>query len=579
MSAKNTHNANSRKKVVKSKKTVKSATKRSRKNVEAEELEEELEEQNLKNLLDGLEVTSDGYVKLDENLLERLATNINENTQPIPAAQAFSKCPEFIETLERGSPITQDLLSGYYGSMSSEDKRLAEMIGNVPLDLLAMKNSEMLQENWEYSIKMPINPKVTDQQGKGLCWAFAFLNSFRYDLIQKFNLDSKFELSQSYLFFYDKIERSNLFLEYMWTFRHRDLNDREVRLFTGCADSHMVSDGGWYCYAENLYRKYGIVPKNIYGDSFNCRTSVYLNESLSTILNHMALEIFRAADVWTYSYFLEKKYAYMKIVYNLAVKFLGKPPAPTDVFTWTYRDHDGGTHTMPNLTAEKFSRTLVGDISDVMVVINDPRHPETYFTPCYSEYSTNMVDAAPARYINLPIEIFKAVICESLRNETPVWMACDIGKCFDPETNTSDTKRFDYNWLLGTDTDYSKADMLDMHTSHANHAMLFNGVDVVERDGKVVEYVKWRIENSWSSDLEENSPDHGYYRMTDSYFEKYVYMAAVSLKYFEPEILEKITKNIKAGKSFTYPYTDVLCVQNLRQPCSCSKLSKNKVKR
>lgn len=543
------------------------------------------------NILKGLDITDDGkYVKLDSNLIERLEerqeiqerqrqeTLETQERQPIPAAQAFRNCPEFLETLERGVPVTQEFLDYCENTMTGEDKRLAEMIGNIPLDLLAMQNSQMLKENWEYSIKMPINPKVTDQEGKGLCWVYAFLNGFRYDLISKFNLDTKFELSESYLFFYDKIERSNLFLEYMWTFRHRNLNDREVRLFTGCANSHMISDGGWYCFAENLYKKYGIVPKNIYGDSFNCKTSVYLNENLSMILNHMALEIFRGADTWTYEYFLEKKNGYMRTVYNLAVKFLGKPPRPTDVFTWVYRNSDDVTHTIPNLTAQKFSRTLIPAISDVMVIINDPRHPETYYTPCYSEYSTNMVDAPPANYINLPLNEFKRVICESLRRESPVWMACDIGKCFDFETNTSDTKRFDYNWLLGVDVDYSKADMLDMHTSSANHAMLFNGVDVIERDGQVTEYVKWRIENSWSSELEENSPDHGFYRMSDDYFDKYVYMAAVSLKYFEPEVLIKITHNIKAGKSFTYPFTDALCVQNLRQPCKCCHSKKTHTK-
>ena len=53
---------------------------------------------------------------------------------------------------------------------------------------------------------------ITSQEHSGRCWMFASLNTLRYELMHKWNLDD-FEFSESYLFFYDKLEKSNFYLE------------------------------------------------------------------------------------------------------------------------------------------------------------------------------------------------------------------------------------------------------------------------------------------------------------------------------------------------------------------------------
>ena len=213
---------------------------------------------------------------------------------------------------------------------------------------------------------------------------------------------------------------------------------------------------------------------------------------------------------------------------------------------------------------------------DKIAIINDPRHPETYYAPSYSEYSINMIGGTPSTYINLPMEEFKKVIYESLKNDSPVWFASDMGKCLDMEANTSDPNRFDYNSVLGYNVDYDKADRLDMLTSVANHAMVFNGVDAIEdKEGNVTGYFKWRVENSWNSRPEEEEPDHGYHRMSDAYMDKYVYMAVVDPTYFEPEVISQIVENTKKGISYTYKYTDAFSSSSLSTACSCHKKVKS----
>ena len=63
----------------------------------------------------------------------------------------------------------------------------------------------------EFSVSLK-QGKVTNQKKSGRCWMFAALNCLRFSVMKKLNLDT-FELSQSYTLFYDKLEKSNYFLE------------------------------------------------------------------------------------------------------------------------------------------------------------------------------------------------------------------------------------------------------------------------------------------------------------------------------------------------------------------------------
>ena len=53
--------------------------------------------------------------------------------------------------------------------------------------------------------------KITNQKKSGRCWMFAALNCMRFQVMKHCNLET-FELSQNYTLFYDKLEKSNYFL-------------------------------------------------------------------------------------------------------------------------------------------------------------------------------------------------------------------------------------------------------------------------------------------------------------------------------------------------------------------------------
>ncbi|MBR3350429.1 MAG: peptidase C1, partial [Solobacterium sp.] len=76
------------------------------------------------------------------------------------------------------------------------------------------------------------------------------------------------------------------------------------------------------------------------------------------------------------------------------------------------------------------------------------------------------------------------------------------------------------------DLSMSKAEMLDARQSAMNHAMVITGVNLV--DDKPT---RWKIENSWGDKVGAK----GYFTASDSWFDKYVYVAAIHTKYLSDE--------------------------------------------
>ena len=80
--------------------------------------------------------------------------------------------------------------------------------------LASLSNSNSLNQSHTpiYDISVTPHLKVTNQKSSGRCWLFAALNVVRREMCKKYKLDN-FEFSQSYLFFWDKLERMNYNLE------------------------------------------------------------------------------------------------------------------------------------------------------------------------------------------------------------------------------------------------------------------------------------------------------------------------------------------------------------------------------
>lgn len=492
-------------------------------------------------LLDGLDV-EDGYVKIDNTLLKRLKPAEVVIDPIINLRERFSQCPEYADMLIKGTPITQENIISNSNNRTEIGKKMGEMVANLPLDLLALQRSALQDHNYEYRYKPALQPRVTNQYHSGRCWLFASLNALRYSMQFKFDLENSFEFSSAYLFFWDKIERSNMFFEGVWALRDCDLDDRYLQVVFTDPRTHLLQDGGYWQYFKNLVCKYGLVPKDTYKDSFNCLVSGEMNDTLVKVLNQMALVI---RSIQSRDEFDTYKRECNSTIYDLVVRFMGEPPTH---FNWQYKDSGENYHEIKDLTPEKFFRVHVPhDFETKMTFIHDPRYPEKYFCPYHVEYATNMVGSESTVFINLPLDVFKAGIAESLRAGEPCWFACDVATDLDSDDGVMATERFDYQKVLGVNTRHAKEDMMWMKTAAPTHAMVINGVDMDEAvDDNEPVYRKWRVENSWGIQCELAwHPDRGCWQMSDAWFDQNVFMATVDLKYFDPEVLKQIMDHSK----------------------------------
>lgn len=131
-----------------------------------------------------------------------------------------------------GGGLTEENLKEIAGSYrnTAADKALRNALAGTSIATLAVnsENAAMIDTHFSDRVK---TKGITDQKSSGRCWLFTGLNVLRARMIEEYDLP-EFHLSQNYVFFYDQIEKANLFLQgIIDTRRFRTMT---VRL-TGCS--------------------------------------------------------------------------------------------------------------------------------------------------------------------------------------------------------------------------------------------------------------------------------------------------------------------------------------------------------
>lgn len=135
------------------------------------------------------------------------------------------------------------------------DKAIRNALGGTSINTLALNQENRADFDTEFSHKV-LSKGITDQQSSGRCWLFTGLNVLRSQMIAKYGLD-EMEFSQNYCFFYDQLEKANLFLQGIIDTSGKPMDDKMVEwLF-----KHPLSDGGQFTGVSDIIEKYGLVPK------------------------------------------------------------------------------------------------------------------------------------------------------------------------------------------------------------------------------------------------------------------------------------------------------------------------------
>ena len=347
--------------------------------------------------------------------------------------------------------------------------------------------------------------------------------------MKRHNLDS-FELSQAYLFFYDKLEKANFFLEQILDTVSEPLDERLVQTLLQTP----VSDGGQWDMVYNLVSKYGLVPQVLYPDSFNAQSSGAINNVITTKLREDALKLRALATTATTTAkdIQEAKEKMMREVHLILTLTLGPPPAPTKEFCWCYLDKDGHAQELKitprafasELDTPKAARITGSSVHSMFSLVNDPRNE--YNTLLTVSRLGNIVGGRSITYVNVPMSVLKTACVGMLKAGLPVFFGCDVGK-YSNTSGIMDIDLIDYELGFNVRLGMTKSQRLMVGESAMTHAMVLTGVHIEE--GKAV---RWRVQNSWG----ESAGEKGFYVMSDKWMDEFCYQAVVEPRFVGKEI-------------------------------------------
>lgn len=370
-----------------------------------------------------------------------------------------------------------------------------------------------------FSIDLKTMP-VTNQLQSGRCWIFSGLNILREILGKKYNI-KEFELSQNYVAFYDKLEKANWFMNCVISEKDAPANSETNRFLLESA----VSDGGQWNMLVSLIKKYGIAPKTAMPETFQSSHTRNLNALLNRRLRKFASDIrkIEAEEIEQY-----RKSA-LKEIYTLLADSFGVPPMK---FDFVYYDKEDTYHIHRDITPTSFYRDWLGEDLDAYVyTIHAPTKDKPYHKNYSVKYLGNVVDGEEIKMYNVTLAEFKTGIINQLKAGEPVWFGCDCGPDGDRQYGLWDDMSNDFAFTFDMDLAMSKEDMLDYRQSAMNHAMVLTGVNLEDEKP-----TRWKIENSWGDKI----ANKGYFIASDSWFDKYMYVAAVKKQYLPESALEGI---------------------------------------
>lgn len=352
----------------------------------------------------------------------------------------------------------------------------------------------------------PKGAPVVNQHQSGRCWLYAATNVMRIPVMRRLNLE-ELELSPSYLFFYDKLEKANYFLDQIEQTAGEQVEGRLIQHLL----TDPVCDGGQYDMFRNIVEKYGLVPNHVFPDSFNTKASNHVNEMITTLLRQYAQEIRAALKANEDVAALKEKQ--IKSIHRLLVLSLGAPPGPNDPITWEYVDKDKKYHSLETTPLKFYHEVIQDRASSSVSLLNDPRNP--YGEILEVSRLGNVIGSPQVRYLNVDIDTLAATAVNLIKDNRAVFFGTHTPLYHERKSGIIDTKLWDHH-LVGFEPSQSKADRLRYHQSLMTHAMTFTGVHL---DPKTHEPVRWRVENSWGKDVGKD----GYFVMTHDYFKEYVY--------------------------------------------------------
>lgn len=429
------------------------------------------------------------------------------------------------QNINKNGGLSKDQIKALQSSYKSTgaDKALRNAVVTNDINKLAKNYDNNTAFDAHFSNQVP-SKAITDQESSGRCWMFTGMNVLRAKAIKKYDLPSDFQFSQCYTFFWDQLEKSNLFLQAILDNRAKSMEDETVKwLF-----QNPLSDGGQFTGIANLVDKYGIMPKEAMPETYSTNHTSQISSLIKLKLREDALVLREMANnkSTTEKQLQDKKMEMLQTVYRMLAVSFGEPPAE---FTWTQRDSKGNVVSTEKYTPKSFAEKFANeDFSTYYMVMNDPTRD--YYKVYEIEYDRHVYDGQNWKFLNLPMNEIADMAIASIKDSTNMYFSCDVGKFLDRDLGYMDVNNYDYGSLFGTTFNMDKKQRIATYASMSSHAMTLCAVDL-DKDGKPL---KWMVENSWGSKYGHN----GFLIMTNEWFNEYMFRLVVESKYIPAATLK-----------------------------------------
>jgi bleomycin hydrolase len=430
-------------------------------------------------------------------------------------------CSTLLPAQQRGE-ITAEMLASMRAALPGDASftALENAVAGTDVSTLAVDHDVLISGDEHFTHRIQTSG-ITDQKRSGRCWLFAGLNIMRPTTAKLLGVDG-FAFSQNYLFFYDKLEKANMFLENIIALRDRPVDDRDVEWLL----RHPLPDGGQWNMVVALIRKYGVVPAKVMPETHSSSNSSSMNAVIGRKLVGDAAQLRRMnAEGASADELSSAKNTMLSDVYRMLAMHLGVPPTS---FVWRSTDSSGTVGEAASYTPQEFYRRFVDiDLDEYICLHNVPSHG---LNRVYSiRYDRNMVDVPDMVFINLPMERLTEYTLASVLADEPVWFGCDVGQDSDRKKGLMKLGLYDYASLYGITLSMNKADRIRYGLGSPSHAMVITGVDVVENMPR-----KWLVENSWGTDVGEK----GMFVMDQGWFEEYTYSVIINRRFLPQDVLD-----------------------------------------
>lgn len=343
-----------------------------------------------------------------------------------------------------------------------------EMFDGLPADENSLQGKTLKADT--SALTYFIKPEsVLDQEDSGRCWFFSTSTVLGGDI------------SRNYIYFWDLLEKSNLFLCEVWNHRKEALDSR----FNEKIFRRPIWDGGHFMDAVYLVEKYGIVPESAMPETEVSLNPDGLKRVLRQLLRGYGLKLRESTEPEAL------RQEALKEVYKLLEGALGTPP-------------------------ESGIRKL--DMSGYSVLMNDPTRP--YHKMYRVEGSRGAYDGSDWTFLNLPMEELEAIGIKSLAAGERFYFTADTDAYSDKPAGVYSLDTYDIPSL-------SKEELFRSYGAVSAHAMAMCGVKIAD-DGTPE---RWVAQNSFGL---KRGPD-GLAVMDREWWQTYMFRMVVKTENLTPQ--------------------------------------------